>query len=281
MHFASQDSENTTPGTVRDNKRTTLEQLINEVAVEAASNEEPAQKPVLPPRLKPTSIAPEERSSERKEAYLPSSSRLKSVSSPLGYKAASQTGEKQLLPSSLNFKGTIGPQPTAAQITNIEPQAVIPAEPPRTPVVIESTATSPTPAELVDLMMQSPHENSVFENLKTFLTEYAHKPLIETESGVVAFVAQEGNDQHIRVYVGSMRDFCLMSGDNNSIEGQLTIDEVFEYDQEENQPLVIIRKTSQQLAPSIAGRKTFLVLEFNGFEEGPGTATHSVKKEWH
>lgn len=286
MHFASQDSENT-PGTVQENKRVTLEQLIDEVSIEgSAGTIEPKQtksSPAPPPQPKPSTAVNSEISNEQAEASVPLSSKLLPPRTPLGYRAPSRSTRIQQEPSNsaLNFTGTIGaPQAVDQIVTNIEPSSATPSEP--NPLPLEESKETPiNPPELLETMMQSPHEETVFQNLKRFLSEFAHKPLIESESGVVAFVAREENDRHIRVFVGSMRDFCLMSGDDDSIEGQLTIDEVFEYDEEENQPLMIIRKTSQQLAPSIAGRKTFLVLEFKGSENGPGAATHSVKKEWH
>ncbi|MBY0550618.1 MAG: hypothetical protein K2W95_25290 [Candidatus Obscuribacterales bacterium] len=263
----------------------TLEQLINEVALEdSAETAEPQQtvatrvEPLQPqPQRKP---APEN-SNQPTEAFVPLRSKLQLPRSSLGYQAPSNREPKRLFNSSLNFKGTIGASKPVDQITNIEPATVPSSEPIQQQPIEEAAEIALNPQELLESMLESPHEDNVFENLKRFLSEFAHRPLIESESGVVAFVAREETDRHIRVFVGSMQDFCLMSGDGDSIEGQLTIDEVFEYDEEENQPLMIIRKTSQQLAPSIAGRKTFLVLEFKGFENGPGAATHTVKKEWH
>lgn len=285
MHLASQDSENTPPGPVKESKRLTLEQLISEVAIhDSAETVAPqptkatlAEQRQPQPQRKP---APEN-ANEPTEAFVPMPSKRQPPRPSLGYQAPSNRSPKKLLNSSLNFKGTIGASKPVDQITNIEPATVPSSEPSQQQPIEVTEEIALNPQELLETMMQSPHEENVHRNLKRFLSEFAYKPLIETESGVVAFVAREENDRHIRVFVGSMRDFCLMSGDGDSIEGQLTIDEVFEYDEEENQPLMIIRKTSQQLAPSIAGRKTFLVLEFKGFENGPGAATHSVKKEWH
>lgn len=115
--------------------------------------------------------------------------------------------------------------------------------------------------------------------LGLFWNQNSFNPVLELDSGTVVFVARV-NDQIIRLYVGHMMEFSLFSTGDDSFEGALTIQELFEYEIRDAR-LFGVRKRSAELAPPIASRKMYPVLEFVTHERATGrTATYRMRQAW-
>lgn len=267
--------------------RPTLEQLVNEVTGPAEQeqswqknrggipNAVPEQTGYVRPSVtwKPAEAAP---------------SSLGTRPEPLVYKRP-QTAPAKLINQSpsewKNKPSIVYPKP----VPTVKPESRTPAVDPCSPLDTMSTAEhhlpegtigKMLPTELIYVLQAQTNHDSIYTKLGQFCKRHAHNPLLELASGTVAFIAAEDSGR-IRVYIGSMRDYCLFSRRTNMLEGTLAIEEMFEYETSYGQ-IVVLHKRAGEIVPSqVAGRKMHPVLEFSSYtESGCGKATCHIKSEW-
>lgn len=272
--------------------RPTLEQLVNELTG-PSEPEQSWQKNrgvapdsvqsqagyVRPTTWKPSVAAP-----------LPPGSPTFSASrpEPLVYRKP-ETGSSKLVPqASTEWKNKLSSAYPKSTLANKLETRVAPADP-CLPLDTMSTAEhhlpegtigKMLPTELIYVLQAQTNHDSIYTKLAQFSKRHAHNPLLELASGTVAFVCAEDNGR-IRVYIGSMRDYCLFSRRTNMLEGTLAVEEMFEYETSYGQ-IVVLHKRAGEIVPSqVAGRKMYPVLEFSSYTEfGYGKATCQIKSEW-
>lgn len=136
------------------------------------------------------------------------------------------------------------------------------------------------PRELIDSLQAEPSHVDCFLKMWQFAGDSLHNPVLELSSGLVAVIALEhgAGEKLIQLYIGKGTEFSLFPSDDDSFEGTLAVDELYQY-QTLDESLTVTLKTAQQLAPPIAGRKMFPELEFKTYEKrSGGVATFQLKK---
>lgn len=267
--------------------RPTLEQLVNEVTGPAESEQNWRQnRGVIPDAV------PEQKGYVRPPAaWNPAGAAPSSPVTrpePLVYKRPETGSAKLINQSSTEWKNKPSiaypkPVPTVKQESRtaaVDPCAPLDTMSTAEHHLPEGTIGKMLPAELIYVLQAQTNHDSIYTKLGQFSKRHAHNPLLELASGTIAFVAAEDSGR-IRVYIGSMRDYCLFSRRTNMLEGTLAIEEMFEYESSYGQ-IVVLHKRAGEIVPSlVAGRKMYPVLEFSSFtESGCGKATCHIKSEW-
>ncbi|MBY0548875.1 MAG: hypothetical protein K2W95_16505 [Candidatus Obscuribacterales bacterium] len=268
--------------------RPTLEQLVNEVTgpaePESNWNKNRGVIPEAVPAQNGYVRPPANWKNAGEKPAVPPVSRPE----PLVYKRPEVRAAKLVNQSPTEWKGKPSvsyPKP----IPTVKAESRTPAVDPCLPLDTMSTAEhhlpegtigKMLPAELIYVLQAQTNHDSIYTKLSQFCKRHAHNPLLELASGTVAFVASEESGR-IRVYIGSMRDYCLFSRRTNMLEGTLAIEEMFEYETSYGQ-LVVVHKRAGEIVPGlVAGRKMYPVLEFISYtESGCGKASCYIKSQW-
>ncbi len=170
------------------------------------------------------------------------------------------------------------PSPPAEVILDLDQQASEIANVEETPS-LDQAETVPATDLIIALLSEPELNDSTFSGLQSFYRMNRHNPVVELESGIVAFVYVD-TPGSLLVFTGNTRDLCLFPADDDAMEGNLTIEKIFECEKFDAGEFTVNCKSGHEIAPSIAGRKMFADLEFKTFDSVERAATYQMKKKW-
>ena len=225
--------------------------------------------------------------------YQPPKQAQNKLSPPDPFNGQKKSGEHAVRPNPLVSCGTrevnyFAPAPAPAKLSSDDVDTLVSVPISIPPVCAQmSVGQSETQtidssflaAELIRKLLDNPDDADIYHVLKLFYANQSHNPLVELECGTIAFVHTDSQGS-VRVFIGSMHDFCLFAVSEDTFEGALAVEELFEYEHALGQSTVR-RQTADEMGSRIAGRKMYPVLEFTSFvSPAQGKATCQVKKQW-